>query len=305
MKTWTRCILLLLLQLVPGAYGDVLPSVCCHSRDTGKIVGGQNALEGQWPWQVSLWTTSEGHICGGSLIHSGWVLTAAHCFLGSLNLRFYHVKVGGLTLSLLEPHSTFVAVRSILVYPGYIWEERSSGDIAWVQLDSPLKPSQFTPVCLPEAQVFLTPRTLCWGSTQERLLVSILEVAVPLLDSEECELMYHLGEPSLTGQQLIQSDMLCAGFVEGQKDSCQGNSGGPLVCAINSSWVQVGVTSWGFGCAWPFWPGVYTRVPTYMNWIQRTLAGYHSDDSGSYSRVPESHEILLLVLLILVLPGIL
>lgn len=89
-----------------------------------------------------------------------------------LNPSFYHVKVGGLTLSHLEPHSTLVAVRNIFVYPTYLWEDGSSGDIALVQLDTPLQPSQFTPVCLPAAQDPLTPGTVCWvtgwGATQER-----------------------------------------------------------------------------------------------------------------------------------------
>lgn len=86
---------------------------------------------------------------------------------------FYQVKVGGLTShSLLESHTTLVTVRSIFVHPSYLWEDTSSGDIALVQLGTLLKPSQFTPFCLPEAQAPLTPGTVFWvtgwGSTQER-----------------------------------------------------------------------------------------------------------------------------------------
>ncbi|XP_028616598.1 LOW QUALITY PROTEIN: serine protease 30-like [Grammomys surdaster] len=299
---------LLLLQILTGGRGDILPPVCGHFRDAGKIVGGQDALEGQWPWQVSLWTVEDGHICGCSLIHEVWVLTAAHCFRRSRNPSFFHVKVGGLRLSLLEPQSTLVALRSISVYPTYLWEDASSGDIALVQLDTLLQPSQFTPVCLPGAKAPLTPGTVFWvtgwGATQERNLASVLqELAVPLLDSEKCEKMYHIRETSLSGKQVIQSDILCAGFVEGQKDSCQGDSGGPLVCAINGSWTQVGITSWGVGCARPYRPGVYTPVPVYLDWIQRTLVENHSDACGCHSQASGAYQILLPVLLAFALPG--
>lgn len=134
---------------------------------------------------------------------------------------------------------------------------------------------------------------------------------MPLLDSNACELMYHLGEPSLAGQRLIQDDMICAGSVQGKKDSCQGDSGGPLVCPINDTWVQAGIVSWGFGCARPFRPGVYTQVLSYTDWIQRTLAeprsgmsearpgapGFLSGTSGSHPGTSRSHPVLLLELL--------
>ncbi|XP_006874031.1 PREDICTED: serine protease 30-like [Chrysochloris asiatica] len=295
--------LVFLLQLLSEAQGDVLPTVCGHSEDVGRIVGGQDAQAGQWPWQVSLSLIPQGHICGGSLIHSRWVLTAAHCLLRSSNPQLYYVKVGGLTLSLSEPNSSSMSVTRLIVHPSYNGQPMTSGDIALVQLDAPVQPSQATPVCLPGPQVPFPSGTLCWvtgwGSTQERVMADTLqEVAVPLLDTEKCEQLYHLQEEASSARQrFIQDDMLCAGWEEGKKDSCQGDSGGPLVCPINDTWIQAGIVSWGFGCARPNRPGVYTRVSTYTDWIHRTL-----NESAAFNSAPMSTSGLHRTLLLLLLP---
>ncbi|XP_053412628.1 serine protease 30-like [Nycticebus coucang] len=289
-------LLLLLLQLLPEAHGDVLPTECGHSMDTGKAVGSQDAPEGRWPWQVGVWVASEGHICGGSIIHPSWVLTAAHCFLKSLDPGLYHVKIGGLTLSLLEPHSSLEAVGKLFIHPSYSGNKFSSGDIALMQLVSPVHPSQFTPVCLPAAHASFAVGIMCWltgwGTIQQKAVANVLqEATVPLLDSNMCDVLYHLGESSLVGRRLIQDDMLCAGFVGGKKESCQGDSGGPLVCASNSTWVQIGIVSWGFGCARSYRPGVYTRVLSYTDWIEKTLAQYQSGAPELRSIAPKSYTI--------------
>ncbi|XP_012599334.2 serine protease 30-like [Microcebus murinus] len=286
-------LLLLLLQLAPGARGDELPTECGHSSSAGTAVHGQDNPLARWPWQVGVWMSKWGHMCGGTLLHHSWVLSAAHCFLKSSDPKAYTVKIGGLTVSALEPHTFMVSVESLFLHPSYHRSKLSSGDIALLHLATPVQLSLFTPICLPTPQDSFAVGTLCWvtgwGSILQRALSTVLEeVAVPLLDSNMCELLYHLGESNLVGQHLIKDDMLCAGFVEGRKESCKGDSGGPLVCAVNNTWIQVGIVSWGFGCIWAYRPGVYTRVSSYTDWIKKTMSEHQSSAPDPLSSTSES-----------------
>uniref|UniRef100_A0A4X2JV17 Peptidase S1 domain-containing protein n=1 Tax=Vombatus ursinus TaxID=29139 RepID=A0A4X2JV17_VOMUR len=97
------------------------------------------------------------------------------------------------------------------------------------------------------------------------------EVQVALIDAQTCDALYHINNPTASGQPLVLDDMICAGYEQGQKDACQGDSGGPLVCKENNTWFQVGVVSWGDGCALPNRPGVYAWVQAYTDWIETTI----------------------------------
>ncbi|XP_036594144.1 serine protease 30-like [Trichosurus vulpecula] len=263
----------LLLLLFHGVHGDSLATVCGTSKVSGRIIGGQDAQEGQWPWQVSLRIAGT-HICGGSLINSSWVLTAAHCFDNSQNPAYYGVQLGELTLSTDSAGSSLASVTRIIIHPSYKkGSDNLEGDIALVQLGSS---SQIVPVCLPSPQIEFLTGTLCWvtgwGKTNTADFSWILqEVQVPLIDAETCDAQYHINNPTALGRTLVLEDMICAGYEEGQKDSCQGDSGGPLVCKDQNTWFQVGVVSWGEGCAQPNRPGVYTRVQAYTDWIQASI----------------------------------
>ena len=90
---------------------------------------------------------------------------------------------------------------------------------------------------------------------------ALLRVEVPFVDAETCEDDY-------TGYA-ISDKMICAG--EKGKDSCQGDSGGPLVTYDNGEPVLVGVVSWGIGCAYEGYPGVYARVSAFVDWINSTI----------------------------------
>nr|XP_020851134.1 serine protease 27-like [Phascolarctos cinereus] len=253
---------------------EIDTSVCGRSQRRSRIVSGQDAQLGQWPWQVSL-LENEAPVCGGSLISSDWVLTAAHCLDTSLAPSDYSVVLGSISPYPVNADAQIRKVVQFKRHP-YYQKEFGPGDIALVQMDSSVNFNNYIlPICLPDSADQPVEGTLCWvtgwGQTgEEELLPSpytLQELEVPLISTEVCDDYYHIGSETSASEPIILSDMFCAGFPEGQKDSCLGDSGGPLVCNVNEVWFQVGIVSWGEGCARPNRPGVYTNVSVYKSWI--------------------------------------
>ncbi len=234
------------------------------------IIGGSIAPNGAWPWAAALVAPgTKSAFCGGSLIGSKWVLTAGHCAYNRQPTAI-DVLLGQNDLNGTDGEKIHVA--KIYVNPGYRPDSRDGddGDIALLELAKPSSVAQT--VSLPTAAIAakLSPGTLTtvigWGATGFSqingafgLSALLRQVDVPIIGNTACQNMYT--------QFNITSNMICAGYPQGLKDSCNGDSGGPLMLQSGGRWYVVGVVSFGEGCALAQAPGVYARVSTLQSWI--------------------------------------
>ncbi|XP_076832846.1 transmembrane protease serine 4a isoform X2 [Brachyhypopomus gauderio] len=245
-----------------GSVISLTCSNCGPEVPASRIVGGQDALIENWPWQVSLQLGGQ-HTCGGSLVSPNWVVTAAHCFTGNKAVSRWSVMPGKTHMSSLGSYS----VDKIIVNEAYN-SELSDYDLAMIRLSNPVTiGASVRPVCLPPHQLGLRGGASLvvtgWGSQQEEGPSSstLQKATVPLIDQTQCSAVYGA---SLTPR------MLCAGYIEGKVDACQGDSGGPLVY-FDGCWMLVGVVSWGIGCGKAGYPGVYSNVDQMLNWVYSVM----------------------------------
>ncbi|MBJ05247.1 MAG: hypothetical protein CMP65_05050 [Flavobacteriales bacterium] len=236
------------------------------------IVGGEDADIQDYPYQVALGNSSFGSFfyafCGASIINEYWVLTAAHCVQGE-NPNNTAVRVG--SDSDYAQGGTIYQADQIIIHENYS-NNGNNWDIALIRLEDPISFNNNTqPVLLVcDQQVELgveDPGQMSWitgwGNTEGTTNSSQLQVVgVPITEESN----YWGG---------VEDDEIMAGYPNGGYDSCQGDSGGPMVvlAADGETYLQVGIVSWGSGCAEPGYPGVYSRVSYFIDWICENTNG--------------------------------
>lgn len=247
------------------------------AKITPKIIGGTTADSKTWPWMTGLvaknFSPQSGLFCGASLIAKEWVLTAAHCVIDESTASFDVIINQAIFDS---PNSERISAEEIIFHPLFIDDGSFDNDLALIKLS---KSSNTSPIKLISSYSFQDNpgkqgRALGWGTTsatEEIFPTELIQVDLPIIGNSECALS--MGN--------VTENMLCAGFNLEEKDTCTGDSGGPLIVLDNesNSWRQVGITSWGFGCAQPDTFGVYTRLEKYASFI--------SDNICSASEIPD------------------
>lgn len=242
-----------------------------------RLIGGNSGGRGFSPWQVMLQNLKGKFLCGGVLIHPSWVLTAAHCVETGETLK---VRLGKYHRLRIENSEQTIRVDKYVRHENYT-KLTSDNDIAMLHLAEPVMYNKYAlPICLPtrdlaEHELTTKGRQMLvtgWGSTSDEMrnysaLLSYIEI--PIVPKNECAQVM---------TNTISDNMLCAGSLGDRKDSCSGDSGGPMATKYKDTWFLVGLVSWGEGCGKKEKFGVYTKVSQYLEWIQHHI----NKKSGSW-----------------------
>ena len=238
-----------------------------------RIGGGTPAAIQDFPWQVVLVDGTAPldiriPFCGGSIIASNWVITAAHCVTGVDKAADIDI-ISGSAYPKFVNQGDRVKVARIVSNENYVantWEN----DIALLKLVRPVKLG--SPIRLPanNLQVPVNAKATVsgWGAVTAYgpMVDKLLKADVPIVANSTCN-----EKESYDGG--VKPGMICAGYRAGGLDACQGDSGGPLMIKVNGIPTLVGIVSWGLGCAQRLKYGVYTRMTAYVDWVDKSMSG--------------------------------
>ncbi|XP_032777811.2 serine proteinase stubble isoform X3 [Daphnia magna] len=248
-----------------------------YQYPSARIVGGTTTQYGQWPWQVSLrqWRTATFlHKCGAALLNENWAITAAHC-VDNVQPDDLLLRMGEYDLATDEEEYPYIERKVQIVASHPQFDSRTfEYDLALLRFYDPVRfQPNIVPICLPPpSEVDFVGRTAYvtgWGRLYEDgpLPSKMQQVSVPVINNTDCESMYRRAGYV----EHIPNIFICAGYADGKRDSCEGDSGGPMVIQEEQSWVLAGVISWGIGCAEANQPGVYTRISEFRDWIDKII----------------------------------
>ncbi|TVQ09583.1 MAG: autotransporter domain-containing protein [Leptolyngbya sp. DLM2.Bin27] len=254
-----------------------------NSQPSSRIVGGEVVVSDTpgtlvYPWMTPLLFTPGGvfdpsnpiQFCGGTFLGPNHVLTAAHCINNAAfnNPESISVGVGFQSLSGDAASAQVIPVSQIIIHPSGQVGSIETADIAILVLSEPANLDNFITFNQVEIQPGTVATVIGWGTLFSGGPSSddLREVTVPVVPLDQCE-------ANLAGfLPAVDATMLCAGLAEGGQDACQGDSGGPLFITDGQNRpVQIGVVSWGIGCALPGLPGVYADVAALADFIFRAV----------------------------------
>ncbi|CAM4596931.1 unnamed protein product [Lepidochelys olivacea] len=245
-----------------------------------RISNGRYAQRGVSPWIAMLYRGSQ-PFCGGSLLGTKWIVTAAHCLHQELELENPVFRssdaVSPSSFSIiLGKHRTLkqddteqqLQPKNIIIHPSYR-AATFEYDIGLVELSEQVVLNDYVmPICFPDGSHHQDAMVVVsgWGKQfLQKRPEALMEIEIPLTDHALCQEAY------ARLQKKVTDDMICAGEKEGGKDACSGDSGGPMVTLTNQNnhWQLIGTVSWGDGCGQNDRYGVYSNVSKSLAWIKQ------------------------------------